>query len=108
MATKNVVPRADNEGNLGVPAKKWAGVYAKKLVGDTLESPTITNIQTSITNLTNTVNSKAPQTSLTALTNTVNTKADKSYVDSQINATVGKIPNVPFELDANGDLMPKA
>jgi len=27
MATKNLVPRADNEGNLGVSTRRWAGGY---------------------------------------------------------------------------------
>lgn len=28
MATRNIVPRSNNEGNLGTTSKKWAGVNA--------------------------------------------------------------------------------
>jgi hypothetical protein len=28
MSTRNIVPRADSEGNLGTTSKKWSGVNA--------------------------------------------------------------------------------
>jgi len=34
MATKNLVPRSNNEGKLGTGAKKWAAVNAYKLYGN--------------------------------------------------------------------------
>jgi len=31
MATRDVVPRANNEGNVGTTSKKWAGINATAL-----------------------------------------------------------------------------
>jgi len=44
MATRNIVPRADNEGSLGLPGRAWQNVFTKNLdvngvdVGNTLSS----------------------------------------------------------------------
>ena len=34
MSTKNIVPRADGEGGLGTPAKRWGDVQTKKLTSE--------------------------------------------------------------------------
>ena len=34
MATRSIVPRADGEGSVGTAAKKWGGLWAKKINGD--------------------------------------------------------------------------
>lgn len=38
MATKNLVPRADNEGNIGLPTKKWAGAHFSSGTFDELKT----------------------------------------------------------------------
>lgn len=40
MATRNLVPRANNEGNLGTTSKKWAGVNATAINELTLTKQT--------------------------------------------------------------------
>ena len=40
MSTRNIVPRATNEGNLGTTSKKWAGVNATTLNELTLTKQT--------------------------------------------------------------------
>ena len=40
MATKNIVPRADSEGQIGTASKKWAKVIANEVVvGTTTITP---------------------------------------------------------------------
>ena len=34
MATKNIVPRANHEGQIGTSAKSWSKVYATGIIGD--------------------------------------------------------------------------
>ena len=43
MATPNIVPRADNEGSLGVSAKQWADIQAKKFNGKAQASTNTAN-----------------------------------------------------------------
>lgn len=40
MATRSIVPRANNEGNLGTTSKKWAGVNATAINELTLTKQT--------------------------------------------------------------------
>jgi hypothetical protein len=48
MATRNIVPRADGEGGLGKPAKKWGDVYVDRINGaSTSATPTATAIPVS-------------------------------------------------------------
>jgi len=42
MATRSIVPRADNEGGLGTSLKKWAAGFIKLLTVDTINKVTIT------------------------------------------------------------------
>lgn len=43
MATPNIVPRADNEGSLGVSTKQWADIQAKKFNGKAQASTNTAN-----------------------------------------------------------------
>lgn len=38
MATRNIVPRNDGEGNLGTATKKWNGMYTNNLNGRNVDS----------------------------------------------------------------------
>lgn len=46
MATRNIVPRADNEGGIGTTLKKWATGFIKVLTVDTINALTPTALAT--------------------------------------------------------------
>ena len=42
MPTRNIVPRANGEGNIGTTNKKWKGIYADTVTVDNVEADTVT------------------------------------------------------------------
>ena len=42
MPTRNIVPRANGEGNIGTTNKKWNGVYADTVTAGNVEADTVT------------------------------------------------------------------
>lgn len=98
MTTRNLVPRADGEGHIGVADKKWQCMAARTIWADEIISPIIDAIKKSL-------GEKAAQTAVEAIEKALATKAEQTYVESldkKINSFF-----IPFEKDENGDLMPK-
>ena len=42
MPTRNIVPRANGEGNIGTTNKKWKGIYANTVTVSNVEANTVT------------------------------------------------------------------
>lgn len=42
MPTRNIVPRANGEGNIGTTNKKWSGIYANTVMAGNVEADTVT------------------------------------------------------------------
>lgn len=109
IRTGNLIPREDGKGTLGLEARPWEKAYVTEIV-----SPVIDAINTSL-------GEKAAQTALEAIQAALADKADKtalaevkaiadaaaakSYVDQKIEDI-----NIssPFEIDTDGNVMPKA
>ncbi|STY71322.1 Uncharacterised protein [Megamonas hypermegale] len=88
MSTRNIVPRSDNEGQLGTEQKKWAKIYTNEI--------SATNF---IGNLTGTANKALEDnngneiTSTYATKNELNLKLDANIVGNEAN----KIPKFNSE-----------